>query len=68
MSTALESAEFSAVWACTFIDFRHTRYCVLRDSQVWQNEYHASCPIEETAYIKLTLTACGKVVIKFKGK
>jgi motility quorum-sensing regulator / GCU-specific mRNA interferase toxin len=38
------------------------------DSQVWQDVYHAPCPNGKTAYIKLTLTTCGKVVIQFKEK
>jgi motility quorum-sensing regulator / GCU-specific mRNA interferase toxin len=38
------------------------------DSHVWQDVYHAPCPNGKTAYIKLTLTACGKVVIQFKEK
>ena len=38
------------------------------NSQVWQDVYHAPCPNGKTAYVKLTLTAGGKVVIQFKEK
>lgn len=35
---------------------------------VWQDVYHASLSGGRSAYIKLTLTATGKVVIQFKEK
>jgi motility quorum-sensing regulator/GCU-specific mRNA interferase toxin len=38
------------------------------DNQVWQDVYHAPCKNGKTAYVKLTLTAGGKVVIQFKEK
>ncbi|TAL21032.1 MAG: hypothetical protein EPN94_12695 [Nitrospirae bacterium] len=38
-----------------------------RDSRVWQDVYHAPCPNDKTAYIKLTRQA-GTVVIQFKEK
>lgn len=38
------------------------------NTQVWQDVYHTSCPNGKIAYIKLTLTAGGKVVIQFKEK
>jgi len=34
--------------------------------RVWQDVYHAPCPNGLIAYIKLTLRACGIVVIQFK--
>lgn len=37
------------------------------DSQVWQDVYHAPCPNEKTAYIKVTIQA-GATVIQFKEK
>jgi motility quorum-sensing regulator/GCU-specific mRNA interferase toxin len=37
-------------------------------SQVWQDVYHAPCGNGKTAYIKLTLTANGRVVIQFKER
>ncbi|MGA8515856.1 MAG: type II toxin-antitoxin system MqsR family toxin, partial [Burkholderiaceae bacterium] len=36
------------------------------DSRVWQDVYHAQCPDGRVAYVKLTLTQGGKVVIQFK--
>jgi motility quorum-sensing regulator/GCU-specific mRNA interferase toxin len=38
------------------------------NSQVWQDVYHAPCTNGKTAYVKLTLTIGGKVVIQFKEK
>ena len=38
------------------------------DSRVWQDVYHAPCPNRKVAYVKLTLTEGGKVVIQFKEK
>ena len=38
------------------------------DSRVWQDVYHAPCPNGKVAYVKLTLTEGGKVVIQFKEK
>lgn len=38
-----------------------------RDSRAWQDVYHAPCPNDKTAYIKLTRQA-GTVVIQFKEK
>jgi len=38
------------------------------NSQVWQDVYSALCPNGKTAYVKLTLTTSGKVVIQFKEK
>jgi motility quorum-sensing regulator/GCU-specific mRNA interferase toxin len=38
------------------------------NSRVWQDVYHATCPNGQVAYIKLTLTEGGKVVIQFKEK
>ena len=38
------------------------------DSRVWQDVYHAPCPNGTVAYVKLTLTVGGKVVIQFKEK
>ena len=37
------------------------------DHRVWQDVYHAPCPNEKTAYIKLTLQD-GALVIQFKEK
>jgi motility quorum-sensing regulator/GCU-specific mRNA interferase toxin len=37
------------------------------DHKTWQDVYHAPCPNDKTAYIKLTLHA-GAVVIQFKEK
>lgn len=37
------------------------------DSAVWQDVYHAPCPNEKTAYIKVTIQA-GATVIQFKEK
>lgn len=37
------------------------------DNKVWQDVYHAPCPNEKTAYIKLTVQD-GAVVIQFKEK
>lgn len=36
------------------------------DNRIWQDVYHALCPDGRVAYIKLTLTQGGKVVIQFK--
>jgi motility quorum-sensing regulator/GCU-specific mRNA interferase toxin len=36
-----------------------------RDHRVWQDVYHAPCPNDKTAYIKLTMQA-GALVIQFK--
>ncbi len=38
------------------------------NNQVWQDVYHALCPNGRVAYVKLTLTAGGKVVVQFKEK
>ncbi len=38
------------------------------DSRVWQDVYHAPCPNGKLAYIKLTITQSGRVVIAFKEK
>ena len=38
------------------------------DRRVWQDVYHAPCPNRKVAYVKLTLTEAGKVVIQFKEK
>ena len=38
------------------------------DNRVWQDVYHAPCPNGTVAYVKLTLTQGGKVVIQFKEK
>jgi motility quorum-sensing regulator/GCU-specific mRNA interferase toxin len=38
------------------------------NNQVWQDVYHAPCPMGKIAYIKLTLTTSDKVVIQFKEK
>jgi len=37
------------------------------DHRVWQDVYHAPCPNEKTAYIKLTMRD-GALVIQFKEK
>lgn len=37
------------------------------DNKVWQDVYHAPCPNEKIAYIKLTVQD-GAVVIQFKEK
>ena len=37
------------------------------DHRVWQDVYHAPCPNEKTAYIKVTIHA-GATVIQFKEK
>jgi len=38
------------------------------NNQVWQDVYHTLCQNGKTAYVKLTLTTGGKVVIQFKEK
>jgi len=38
------------------------------NNRVWQDVYHAPCGNGKAAYVKLTLTAGGKVVIQFKEK
>lgn len=38
------------------------------NNRVWQDVYHAPCGNGKDAYVKLTLTADGKVVIQFKEK
>jgi motility quorum-sensing regulator/GCU-specific mRNA interferase toxin len=37
------------------------------DNKIWQDVYHAPCPNEKVAYIKLTLRD-GAIVIQFKEK